>query len=96
MKMGNDFLRGELLKFLHAVYPDGVPEQVIVRSFYEYNEPDAISSALAYLSEKGYAQKKETPHPYKKRAVVRWHKITAKGIDLIEGNVAQDAGVKFS
>ena len=95
MKVKTAFLRGELITFLHTVYPDGIPEQVIVRAFYDYNERDVIISSLEYLAEKGYAEKKEIPHPYKERSFVRWFKITAKGIDLIEGNIASDAGVNI-
>jgi len=47
------------------------------------------------LAEKSYAEKKEIPHPYKERSFVRWFKITAKGIDLIEGNIESDAGVNI-
>ena len=93
MKVKPAFLRGELVQFLHKTYPDGIPEQVIARTFYDYNEKDAILSALAYLTEKGYIEKKEVPHPYKEQSYVRWFKITAKGIDLIEGNIARDNGV---
>lgn len=93
MKVKSAYLRGELIAFLHTVYPDGIPEQVIVRAFYDYNERDVIISSLEYLAEKGYAEKKEIAHPYKEREFVRWFKITAKGIDLIEGNIALDKGV---
>ncbi|MEL5719148.1 hypothetical protein [Treponema pedis] len=96
MKIKTAYLRGELIKFLCTVYPDGIPEQVIVRSFYEYNEHQVIISSLEYLTEKGYAEKKEIAHPYKERESVRWFKITAKGIDLIEGNIEDDAGVSIS
>ena len=93
MKVKAAYLRGELITFLRTVYPDGIPEQVIMRSFYDYNERDVIIAALEYLAEKGYVEKKEIPHPYKEQAIVRWFKITAKGIDLIEGNIALDKGV---
>ena len=58
MKVKTAYLRGELITFLHTVYPDGIPEQVIVRAFYDYNERDVIISSLEYLAEKGYAEKK--------------------------------------
>ena len=57
MKVKAAYLRGELITFLRTVYPDGIPEQVIVRSFYDYNERDVIIAALEYLAEKGYAEK---------------------------------------
>lgn len=93
MKVKNTYLRGELLRFLHTVYPDGIPEQVIVHSFYEYNKQTEIIAALEYLCEKKYIEKKETTHPYKELDAVRWFKITARGIDLIEKNIPKDLGV---
>lgn len=93
MKAQKIYLRGQLVKFLHSIYPDGIPENVIVHAFYEYNKQQEIVSALEYLCEKNYVEKKEIAHPYKERDFVRWFKITANGIDLIEGNIPQDAGV---
>lgn len=95
VKIENNFLRGELLSFLHTVYPDGIPELMIIETFYEYNETSAIQSALAYLCEKEYAEKKETKHLFQKNKKFRWYKITAKGIDLLEENISKDVGIIF-
>lgn len=85
MKISNKFLRGKLLGFMYHVYPDGLPEEVIIQSYYEYHHPDELIVSLEYLTDKGYAQKKETQHPYKQGEVVRWYKVLPKGIDLVEG-----------
>ncbi|CEM62195.1 MULTISPECIES: hypothetical protein [Treponema] len=93
MKGNKKFLRGEILNYLMTTYPDGIPEQVLFHRFYEYNETEEIKMSTEYLTEKGYTEKKEVPHPYKEKQKVRWFKITAKGIDLLEGNISKDAGI---
>lgn len=78
-------LRGEILKFLKYTYPDRVDERVIVGSLYVYHDYDDIVESLSYLVDKGYAERKEVPHPYKPVEKIRMYKISTTGIDLIDG-----------
>ncbi len=91
--MKQNALRGTLLDFLKHLYPEGGEIGSINAVFYQYHRIDDISEALEYLADKGYIQKKEIPHPYKKQEVVRWFKILPKGIDLIDGNIPHDPGI---
>lgn len=96
MAKQTNYLRGQLLKYLQTLFPEGIPEQVILHAYYDYNRQQDILRALAYLCEKEYVEKKEANHPYREDAKVRWWKITAKGIDLLEGAIEKDAGVLLS
>jgi len=85
-------LRGQLLDFLKRIYPNEIEELGIISVFYEYHRDKEIRQSLQYLVDKGYAEKKKRKHPYRKRENLTFYKITAKGIDLIEGTI-EDMGV---
>lgn len=84
-------LRGKLLEFLRDLYPEGADEKTIVGIFYEYHTYDDIIESLSYLADKGYAERKEVPHPYKSVERIRLYKISPAGIDLMDGTTIDPA-----
>jgi hypothetical protein len=84
-------LRGKLLEFLRDLYPEGADERTIVGIFYEYHNYDDIVESLSYLADKGYAERKEVPHPYKAVERIRLYKILPAGIDLMDGTTIDPA-----
>ena len=85
-------LRGQLLDFLKRIYPRNIEELGIISVFYEYYRDKDIRQSLQYLVDKGYVEKEEKKHPYQRRKKLSFYKISAKGIDLIEGTI-EDAGI---
>jgi len=85
-------LRGEILDYLRLIGDRTVDELEIIHVFYQEYRDTHIKDALFYLSDKGYIDKKEISlnnHRYKKKTTYR---ITAKGIDLLDGFI-NDTGV---
>jgi hypothetical protein len=93
-KMKTNILRGKILAFLRDMYPEGADERSIVSIFYQYHKSVDIIDSLAYLSDKGYVQKKDLPHPYRKLESIKMFKISPTGIDLVEGNIPLDPGIE--
>jgi len=87
-------LRGQILDFLKRIYPREIEELGIIAVFYQYYTDKDIRQSLQYLADKGYVEIKEVPHPFQRRKKVRLYRITATGIDLIEGTLHDD-GVVF-
>lgn len=85
-------LRGQILDFLKRVYPHTIEELGIISVFYEYYGDKDIRQSLEYLVDKGYVAKEKKSHPYRRRKSLNFYKITAKGIDLLEGTI-EDAGI---
>jgi len=88
--MNEKALRGYVLDFLKRVYPAQVEELNIIATFYQYWTDAQIRRTLAYLVDKGYADIEEKPHPVLKRKILRFYRLTAKGIDLLEGTISDD------
>lgn len=85
-------LRGSILMFLVEVYPERVEELSIAQIKYEYYEYSDILKALAYLADRGYVDKDESPHPARPTKKVRMYRATSKGMDVVEGTTT-DPGV---
>jgi len=84
-------LRGLILDFLKRIYPREIEELEIIAVFYQYHRDTEIRQALAYLVDKGYVEAKKVAIPYDKRKYRTLYKITPKGIDLLEGEIIDDA-----
>ena len=91
--MKQNILRGKILALLKKVYPNGVDEVTIISILYQYHRDIDILASLEYLVCKGYALRKEHSHPYMELEKLLWYKLTASGIDLLEGNIPEDPGI---
>jgi len=90
--MKSSSLRGMLLEFLGKIYPEAVLEIDLIGIFYRDYKDSQIRKALHYLVDKGYVQKIEKQHPFKRYENLVLYKITPAGIDLLEGLI-QDSGI---
>lgn len=86
-------LRGQILKLLSEVYPDGIEQTSLIGIYHDYDKVDDVVKSAQYLADKEYVEKKEFPHPYKASEKVIYYKILPHGIDLIEGNIECDTGI---
>lgn len=88
-------IRLRILKTLHIAHPYGVKEKIIFLTVndagHAISESD-IASEVVYLREKGYIDS-EKRFSRALREEVRMHKITSKGIDLLEGSLPEDPGI---
>jgi hypothetical protein len=91
--MKDNVLRGKLLELLRKVYPEGVDQKTVNTILFQYHKIDDISASLEYLVDKGYAVKKEHPHPFLKQEKLLWYKLSPNGIDLLDGNIKDDPGI---
>lgn len=92
MAIKDNTLRGKLLAFLRELFPSGTDTLTVVGIFYEYHRKDDILDALEYLASKGYVERKDVPHPFRKLEQLTTYKINAAGIDLCDGTAA-DPGI---
>lgn len=88
-------IRGRILKILDFSYPEGVALTVIGLTLGDMAypvSPALVAGYVDYLEEKGYVETQEL-----RVADVaisrRIAKLTAKGKDLLEGNIPDDPGV---
>ena len=84
-------LRGSILMFLSAVYPEQVEEETIVKMKYQFYEPADIRKALEYLVGREYIERIERKHPAYPEKKVRFYKIIPCGVDVVEGVTADPA-----
>ncbi|GBF34130.1 hypothetical protein DCCM_3242 [Desulfocucumis palustris] len=88
-------LRGFVLNMCKVNYPHGCSEQLI-QTTAEQNQFDVSTGLIAghieYLEEKGYVRVDEIKNN-RLKIVRKMVYITAKGIDLLEGNIPEDPGV---
>ena len=83
-------LRGLILSFLHDVYPEAADEKAVIEVFYEYWRDKEIRQSLEYLADKGYVEKRELPHPLKRRRKIKVFKLLPAGKDLLEGTLSDE------
>ncbi|TEB09316.1 hypothetical protein [Pelotomaculum propionicicum] len=88
-------LRGFILSICMHNYPHGCSEKLIATTVGENqfdSSPALLRGHIEYLLEKGYVRTEvaEAKHLGISRTLVY---ITAKGIDLLEGNIQPDPGV---
>lgn len=84
-------LRGAILQFLKDIYPEGAEKRTILSIFYQYHRYEAIERSLEYLVDKEYVSRKDVPHPYRTSDNISIYRITTKGIDLLDGLMADPA-----
>lgn len=90
-------IRGRILKILEINYPEPVSEQVISLTLNDINyavSPGVLAGYVEYLKEKGYVENSELESK-DLGMIMRLSKLTAKGKDLLEGNIDQDVGVSI-
>ena len=86
-------LRGSILAFLAAVYPERVEELSIAGIKFEYYKYQDVLKALEYLVDRKYVERTCERHPAKLHETVRFYRASPPGIDLVDGT-ATDAGVR--
>lgn len=90
-------IRGRILKILELAYPDELGEEMLSLTLndMEYNvSPAVLRGYIDYLEDKGYVE----CHDIEDRDLrVSRHvaRLTAKGKDLLEGNIDPDPGVAW-
>ena len=85
-------LRGSILMFLSAVYPEQVEEESIIKIKYQYYEPSDIRKALEYLVDSNHIERITHKHPAHIGKMVKFYKILPSGVNLADG-VSTDPGV---
>lgn len=91
--MKQNMLRGKILRLLADIYPDPIDKTSLLGIYYQYYKIDHINKALAYLEDKALIEVKALAHPFREREYVYSYKITGDGIDLLEGNTADEPGI---
>jgi hypothetical protein len=66
--------------------------QSICGIFFERINTSQVIDCLAYMADKGYLERRDIPHPYKKLEKIATYRATASGIDLCDGTTS-DPGV---
>ncbi|GAB6173291.1 hypothetical protein JCM15765_27690 [Paradesulfitobacterium aromaticivorans] len=90
-------IRGRILKILEINYPEGVSDRIISLTLNDINyavNSGVLAGYLEYLAEKGYVENNEIDN-HELNMQMRISKLTAKGKDLLEGNIDQDVGVSL-
>lgn len=88
-------VRLRILKTLHIGHPEGVKEKIIFLMVNEAGiavKEKEIASEMSYLREKGYVES-DLKHSRVLKEKIWLHKITSKGIDLLEGSIPADPGI---
>lgn len=91
MKLKEAPLRGAVLTFLRDIYPEGAERRTIISVLYQYHDYEPIKQALEYLVDKEYVSRKDVPHPYRAGDNISIYRITARGIDLLDGLISDPA-----
>lgn len=90
-----ELVRGKLMYYLHLIYPQTatLPLLQAEMDYFGYAIPiEDLSFHVAYLAEKGLVEVENVHGPYSHRAV-SMVKITARGIDLLDGRLPPDEGI---
>ncbi|MBE3574554.1 MAG: hypothetical protein IMW99_03730 [Firmicutes bacterium] len=90
-------IRGRILRILDFAYPEGLALTMIGLTLADMEyavSPALVSGYIDYLEEKGYVETHEAKAD-ELGLSRRIAKLTAKGKDLLEGNIAADPGVNL-
>lgn len=88
-------IRGRILKILEVDYPNEISDRLIALTLNDisYNvSPALLQGYINYLEEKGYVEARPLEAPELGMSLMV-AKLTAKGKDLLEGNIPPDPGV---
>ena len=90
-------IRGRILKILEIDYPNEVSDRVISLTLNDISyavSPAILAGYVDYLEEKGYVESRDLKSQ-DLNLIMRVVKLTAKGKDLLEGNINPDVGVSL-
>lgn len=94
----NNMIRGIILRALQVNYPHPVGDQLLAEILLDAQyqvTPHLVSGYLTYLEDKGYivteVAEEKTLKIYRKLA-----RLTPHGVDLLDGNIEADPGVRLS
>jgi len=88
-------IRGRILKILDLDYPHEMGDEVIVEALREGEitvSKAVVAGYLEYLHEKGYVEVRDVTSRDLGLSM-KMARLTAKGKDLLEGNIEPDVGV---
>jgi len=90
-----ELIRGKILFYLKLIYPQTATMQLLQAELDYFGYPipsEDLSFHVAYLSEKGLVEVEGVRGPYSQRKV-NLVKITAHGIDFLDGRLPADEGI---
>ena len=88
-----EIVRGKILYYLKLIYPQSATLPLLQGELDIFGYPvpiDGLDFHVAYLAEKGLVNVDKRPHARRPITLV---KITAKGIDYLDGRLPRDEGV---
>ena len=90
-----ELIRGKILYYLKLIYPHTATIPLFQAEMYYFGYPiplEELSFHLAYLREKGFVEIEDVHGPHSLRSI-SMAKITARGIDLLDGRLPHDEGI---
>jgi hypothetical protein len=90
-----ELIRGKALYYLHLIYPQQATMQLLQAELDYFGYPipiEELSFHIAYLADKKLVEIETVRGPYSHRSV-NLVKITARGIDLLDGRLSADEGI---
>lgn len=90
-----ELLRGKIMFYLNLIYPQTatLPLLQAELDYFGYAVPiEELNFHVAYLAEKGLVEVETVRGPHT-RGAVGLAKITARGIDLLDGRLPPDEGI---
>lgn len=88
-------IRGRMVRALQINHPyeigDQLLEEILTKARYKVTL-QSVQGHLLYLKDKGYITVEEVSFAGIRRQVA---KLTPKGLDLIEGNIEADVGIRW-
>jgi hypothetical protein len=90
-----ELIRGKMLYYLKLIYPQTatLPLLQAEMDYFGYPIPlEELSFHLAYLREKGLVELEGVRGPHSPRSI-NMVKITARGIDMLDGRLPADEGI---
>ena len=90
-----ELMRGKIMFYLHLIYPQTatLPLLQAELDYFGYPLPmDELNFHVAYLAEKGLVEV-ESARGTHTRGTITLVKITARGIDLLDGRLPPDEGI---